>query len=379
MSKTFALVAGESSGDVLGAGLIDALRRQFPDAKFVGVGGSNMAAAGCEIWQDCEALAVMGIAEVLGELPRLLRLRRQLARRLIQLQPDCFIGIDAPDFNLGLEKRLKRSGIKTVHYVSPSIWAWRQKRAQTIGDSADRVLTLFPFEPAIYQRFNVDAQFVGHPTADRMSLDPNHLQAREHLGLDPELPCIALLPGSRGAELKRIGPPMLEAAAILANTRSCQFVFAAATEQRARQFAALKEQYAPNVSITTVTADAASVMRAATVGMIASGTATLEALFCKLPMVVVYKVARLTDWLVRRTGRLKIDLYSLPNVLAQKEIVPELMQEAFTPQSLADEVVHWLDNPERMDATKAAFSDIHLSLKRGASEHAAQAISELLS
>src|SRR5690348_18386140 len=232
----FALVAGEDSGDQLGADLIEALRARFPDARFVGVGGPRMRAVGFDAWHDIAELSVMGLAEVLRHLPRLLRLRKSLAERLTALEPGVFIGIDAPDFNLGLEKRLKQAGIRTVHYVSPSIWAWRENRARKIGESADRVLCLFPMEPAIYAKHGVDARFVGHPLADRFALDPDRDAARREIGLDAKAPVLAVLPGSRLSEIRRLGSIFLDAAQrVAAELRGLQIVIPAANERCRRE------------------------------------------------------------------------------------------------------------------------------------------------
>src|SRR5690348_12359371 len=296
----FALVAGEDSGDQLGADLIEALRARFPDARFVGVGGPRMRAVGFDAWHDIAELSVMGLAEVLRHLPRLLRLRKSLAERLTALEPGVFIGIDAPDFNLGLEKRLKQAGIRTVHYVSPSIWAWRENRARKIGESADRVLCLFPMEPAIYARHGVDARFVGHPLADRFALGPDRDAARKEIGLDAEAPVLAVLPGSRLSEIRRLGSIFLDAAQrVAAELRGLQIVIPAANERCRRELETILNPAEPRTGSqgartpnpVLLDGQAHRAMVAADVVLLASGTAALEAMLAKRPMVAAYRIA----------------------------------------------------------------------------------------
>ena len=377
-----ALVAGEASGDVLGAGLIDELRRRYPDAEFAGIGGEAMRAAGMDTWFDAGELAVMGLAEVLRHLPRLLRLRRALRHRLIEWQPDVFIGIDAPDFNLGVERWLKRRGIRTVHYVSPSVWAWRERRAAKIGDSADRVLCLFPMEPPIYARHGVDARFVGHPLADEMPLDPDRAAARHKLGLDPQRPLLALLPGSRVGEIQRLGADFLAAAALVLAVEPRLQIVAPMANPRARAvFDAVLDAHPDAATLAPVLrvidGGARVLMIASDVILLASGTATLEAMLAKQPMVVAYKVAPLTYALVKSLGLLKVDNVALPNVLAGQRLVPELMQHDCTPAALADAVLHWLRDPAAAAALQPRFRELHLQLRRDASAQAAAAVAEV--
>lgn len=384
-----ALVAGEDSGDMLGAELAAALRRRLPGCRLVGVGGPRMQAAGVQCWHGIEELSVMGIAEVLRHLPRLLRLRRSLGARLLAARPDVMVGIDAPDFNLGLEKRLKAAGLRTVHYVSPSVWAWREKRAERIGRCADRVLCLFPMEPRIYASHGVDARFVGHPLAHRFAARPDRQPARAALGLAHDGPVLALLPGSRGGEIERLGPAFIAAAErIGARIPGLRVLVPAANP---RCFKALQQQLAerpqaaaqsgPRFELLDGRADQALV--AADVALLASGTVALEALLAKCPMVVGYRISPLTYALVRALKMMQTSLYSLPNVLAGEALVPELMQSQCTPENLADEVVRLFEDPARREHMRARFEQLHQHLQgdddgRLPADHAAAAIAELL-
>jgi lipid-A-disaccharide synthase len=378
-----ALVAGEASGDLLGAGLIEQLRLRYPNAQFGGVGGDAMRAAGLDAWHDASELAVMGLAEVLRHLPRLLRLRSNLRQRVLAWKPDVFIGIDAPDFNLGLEQWLKQRGVRTVHYVSPSVWAWREKRAEKIGRSADLVLCLFPMEPEIYARHGVDARFVGHPLADVMPMDPDREAAREALGLDHARPLLALLPGSRVGEIERVGTDFLAAAArVLAVVPDLQVVAPMANMQARSAFERVLKAHpdaaALSAALRTIIGHARTLMAASDVVLLASGTATLEAMLAKRPMVVGYRIAPLTHAIVKGMGMLKVDRYALPNVLAGDTLVPELMQDECTPGKLADAVLHWLDDPAAVAALQPRFRELHVQLRRDASARAADAIAELV-
>lgn len=379
-----ALCAGEASGDLLGAGLIDALRERWPDAEFAGVGGDGMRAAGFDAWHDANELAVMGLTEVLRHLPRLLRLRRELRARLLAWRPDVFIGIDAPDFNLGLERWLKERGVATVHYVSPSVWAWREGRARKIGRSADRVLCLFPMEPPVYEKHGIDAPFVGHPLADRMPLEPDRAAARSALGLDPMRPLMAVLPGSRVGEIARLAPDFLAAAArVLAVEPALQIAAPMANAHARAAFetalAAHPDRARLAPALVVFDGRARAVMVASTVILLASGTATLEAMLAKRPMVVAYRVAPSTYRLVKGLGLLKVDRYSLPNVLAGETLVPELMQHDCTPERLADAVLRWLRDPDAVAALQPRFLELHCELRRDASARAADAVVELVS
>lgn len=380
-ARLFALVAGEDSGDQLGAGLITALRTRFPDARFVGVGGPRMGQAGFEAWYDIGELSVMGVAEVVRHLPRLLRLRAALARRIVNLRPDAFIGIDAPDFNLGLEKKLKQAGIRTVHYVSPSVWAWREKRAEKIGHSADCVLCLFPMEPAIYAKHGVNARFVGHPLADQFPLQPNRDAARHELGLRADAPVLAVLPGSRLSEIHRLGATFLAAAQrVTAEIPQLQVVIPVANPRCRAALEKLLPRHAATPAPKLLDGHAHRALMAADVALLASGTAALEAMLAKRPMVVGYRIAPLTYAIVKGLRILKTSLYSLPNVLVGAPLVPELMQRDCTPARLGDAVLAWLRDPVRRDALAEEFKRAHLALYAGsgAATAAARAIAQLL-
>ena len=374
-----ALVAGEASGDLLGAGLIGQLRAHYPQAVFAGVGGDAMRGAGMDTWHDASELAVMGLSEVLRHLPRLLKLRRALRARLIDWRPDVFVGIDAPDFNLGLERTLKQRGIHTVHYVSPSIWAWRQGRAAKIGRSADLVLCLFPMEPPIYAAHGVDARFVGHPLAEMLSLEPDRSSARHALGLDANAPVLAVLPGSRLGEIARLGEVFLDAAARVADAMPglCIVVPAANSRCRAAIDALRAQPRLAHLDIRVLDGQARTAMVASDVVLLASGTATLEALLAKRPMVVGYRIAPSTAFVVRLLKLMKVDRFSLPNVLAGRTIAPEFMQEDCTPAHLADAVLHWFRDPAALAALQPVYRDLHLQLRQGASATAADAVARL--
>ena len=376
-SPLFVLVAGEASGDLLGAGLIDALRQRFPSARFAGIGGPKMAAAGMDIWHPAERLSVMGLAEVLRHLPQLLAIRRDVCKRTVQQRPAVFIGIDAPDFNLGLERRLKQAGIRTVHYVSPSIWAWRESRAAKIGASADRVLCLFPMEPPIYARHGVDARFVGHPLADAFSLEPDQAAARAELGLRPDAPVLALLPGSRLGEIQRLGRDFLQAATIL--KRELPELRVVAPMANAQCRAAFSGLPSGSDGLSVIDGNAHAAMIAADAVLLASGTAALEAMLAKRPMVVAYKLAPLTHVIVKALGLLRTDVYSLPNILAGRRLVPELMQDACTPDRLAAALLPFLRARAMPPDLLGEFRRLHESLRGGGSASAAGAIAQLCS
>ncbi len=381
--RRIALCAGESSGDQLGAGLIEALRERFPDASFAGVGGDAMRSAGLESWFDASQLAVMGLAEVLAHLPRLLRLRRGLRQRILDWKPDVFIGIDAPDFNLGVERWLKRRGVRTVHYVSPSVWAWREGRAANIGRSADRVLCLFPMEPSIYARHGVDARFVGHPLADAIALEPDRAAARERLGIAFHDPVLALLPGSRLGEIERMLPTFLAAAARVASHMAGLHVLVPAANRACNDAidAAIKragEDAGAPMRIHVLQGQAQQAMIASDVVLLASGTAALEAMLAKRPMVVGHRIAPLTYRIVKTLGLLRTSNVSLPNILAGERLVPELLQDDCTAPALATAVLSWFGEPEAVAALRPRFRAIHETLRQDASARAAQAVAELL-
>ncbi len=382
LAPRFVLVAGEASGDLLGADLIAGLRARFPAARFAGVGGAQMAAAGMEIWHRAEALAVMGLVEVLRHLPRLLALRRDVLRRTLEARPDVFIGVDAPDFNLGLERQLKRTGIRTAHYVSPSVWAWRERRAAKIGRSADRVLCLFPMEPAIYARHGVDARFVGHPLAARFATVPDKAAARAGLGIPDDAPLLALLPGSRINEIRRLAPDFLAAATLLEREiPGLQLVAPMADPACRRAFeaavaAAAAAGRAPR-ALRVTDNEAHAAMIAADAVLLASGTAALEAMLAKRPMVVAYRLAPATYRLVMLLGLLRTRVYALPNILAGAAVVPELMQHDCTPERLAGALAPMLRRRSLDAALLGRFAELHEALRAPPGHGAADAVAEL--
>ncbi|MDH4106725.1 MAG: lipid-A-disaccharide synthase [Gammaproteobacteria bacterium] len=371
------LVAGEASGDLLGAGLIAALRELVPDASFEGVAGPRMQAEGCVAWEEAEVLAVMGLVEPLREIPRLLRLRRELVRRWIDSPPDVFVGIDAPDFNLGLEKRLREGGIPTVHYVSPSVWAWRQRRVRKIARAADKVLCLFPFEKDFYDRHGVAAEFVGHPMAERLPANADRAAERRALGMDEEF-VVAIMPGSRRGEVRRLGPVFAAAARLLTERyQSIGFVAPMANPATRRLFEDALQQAGLERRVRLLDSDAPKAIVAADCVLLASGTATLEAALLRRPMVAAYRLAPLTYWLVRLLRLFKIRYFTLPNQLTDEPLVPELLQRAANPQALADEVAALLDAPAERARIEAAFGSLRERLARGADSVAARAVLEL--
>ena len=377
--RRIALVAGETSGDALGAGLITELRKRFPDAEFAGIGGQAMRDAGCKTWHDAGELAVMGLSEVLRHLPRLLKLRRSFRARVLEWKPDVFIGIDAPDFNLGVECWLKQREVRTVHYVSPSVWAWREKRAQKIGASADMVLCLFPMEPPIYARHGIDARFVGHPMADEMPIEPDQAAARSELGLHAYTPVLAILPGSRLGEIGRLGKIFLEAARLVSGSvPHLQVVVPAANADCRNALLPLLAEAGFSTPPQLLDGQARAAMVAADVVLLASGTATLEAMLAKRAMVVGYRVAPLTYRIVKAFGMLKVARYALPNVLAGSDVAPELMQDECTAQNLAAAVLNQFQHPETTGALQPRYREIHETLRQNASARAADAIADML-
>ncbi|WLH86149.1 lipid-A-disaccharide synthase [Pseudomonas sp. FP2338] len=366
-----ALVAGEASGDILGAGLMRALKTQHPAVEFIGVGGPLMQAEGLTSYFPMERLSVMGLVEVLGRLRELLARRKLLIQTLIEEKPDVFIGIDAPDFTLNIELKLRQAGIKTVHYVSPSVWAWRQKRVLKIREGCDLMLTLLPFEARFYEEKGVPVRFVGHTLADTIPLQADRAGARAELGL-PDGPLVALMPGSRGGEVGRLASVFFEAAERLQALKpGVRFVLPCASPQRRAQIETLLE--GRTLPLTLLDGQSHLALAACDAVLIASGTATLEALLYKRPMVVAYRLAPLTFWILKRM--VKSPYISLPNLLAQRLLVPELLQDDATPEALAQTLLPLIDGGEEQTR---GFDDIHRTLRRDASNQAADAVLTLI-
>jgi lipid-A-disaccharide synthase len=374
-----ALVAGEASGDTLGAGLIQALRRREPNAEFFGVAGPKMRAAGCEVWEPAESLAVMGLYDVLRELPRLWRLISRLRAAFIAARPDVFVGIDAPDTNLRLARRLHQAGIPTVQYVSPQVWAWRQRRVHTIHESVDLVLCLLPFERKFYENQGVAAEFVGHPLADAIPLAVDRPAARARLDLPDSGEVVALLPGSRRGEVTRLAADFARTAVWLAQHRpGIRFVAPMASDATREIFSRVLNRLAPQVEVKLSDGGAQTALIAADVALIASGTATLEAALCKRPMVVVYRTGPVTAFVLRKLNLVKSKFFAQPNLLADRRVVGEYFQEQVDPPALGAELAMWLDDAGRRAKLEQEFVRLHVDLKRDASERAAQAIIDLL-
>ena len=369
-----AIVAGEISGDILGAGLIKALREQHPDAEFIGIGGPLMIEQGCQSWFDMEELAVMGIVEVLGRLTRILKIKAELKKRFIAAPPDIFIGIDAPDFNLRLEADLKKAGIKTIHYVSPSVWVWRQKRIFKIAKATNLVLAFLPFEKAFYDKYNVPCRFIGHTMADAIPLKCDKNAAQVELGLQRNKRWLAVLPGSRGSEVSMLAEPFIETCKILHQQfPDLGFVVPVVNAARRQQFNEAWQLHAPDLDFVIVD-KARPAMIAADVVLLASGTAALECMLVKRPMVVGYKMKPFTFWLA--TKLVKTNYVSLPNLLVDREIIPERLQHDCTPEKLAADLSTLLsgDNQSLIEQ----FDELHLMLKKDADKQAADAVLALI-
>ncbi len=378
------MVAGETSGDMLGSGLIKELKKIYPNAVFEGIGGPLMLAEGFYSHVPMERLSVMGLVEVLGRLFELVGIRRKLRDHFIAQPPDVFIGIDAPDFTLGLEGALKAQGIPTVHYCSPSIWAWRQKRVFKIARSVDMMLTLFPFEAKFYEAYKVPVTFVGHPLADLIPLSSSKSAARERLGLQPGeggsvATCryVALLPGSRAGEIHYLGEVFIEAARrVHAEVPESRFLLPVVNEARRAQIEEIIGRVGAGLPITLINGQSRDVMAASDVILLASGTATLEAMLMKRPMVVAYRMAALTYFIMKRL--IRIPYIALPNLLAGRGLVPELIQTNASPANLASAILERLTDEARQDAISAQFAEIHQQLRRGASAQAAKAVADLI-
>lgn len=374
---TIGIIAGEASGDILGAGLIRSLRKRYPNARFAGIGGEEMIAEGFHSLVPMERLSVMGLIEVLGRIGELVRIRSRLLDFFLSAPPAVVIGIDSPDFTLAVERRCREAGILAVHYVSPSVWAWRKKRIFKIAKSVDLMLTLFPFETEIYHQHSIPVAFVGHPLADLIPLQPDTRQARVNLGLEPDKPVLAILPGSRGGEVERLGTLFLEAARWLQQRRAdLQLVIPCANREREKQIRAIVELLALSLPVTIVKGRSREVMAASDAVLLASGTATLEAMLLKKPMVVGYRLSDLSYKILSRM--VKIPHIALPNLLARRELVPELLQDAATPEALGAAVLGQLEDTSRREQLISAFTDLHLTLRQNADEQAANAIAALL-
>jgi len=371
----FAIVVGEHSGDTLGAGLMVALQKKFPQAKFIGIGGDKMEKLGFESLFAMDELAVMGIVEVLGRIRRLLHVRKSLVDYFSANQPDVFIGIDAPDFNIGLEQRLKDKNIKTVHYVSPSVWAWREKRIFKIAKATDMVLSLLPFEKAFYDKHQVPCTFVGHPLADDIPMENDKEKARRELGLPSDAKILALMPGSRGGELSRLLAPFFASAEQLQkDDESLIFVAPMVSEKRAQQFKKIKAEVSPNLAVEVIIDRTQAVMAASDCLLTASGTVTLEAALIKRPMVICYKFNLITYWLAK--WLVKLQWFSLPNLLANKTLVPELLQDDVCAERITPLVKERLYQDQTQ--LNESFTAIHQQLKCNASEQAANAVIAIL-
>lgn len=374
---TIAIIAGEASGDILGAGLIRSLRKRYPKARFVGIGGDEMIAEGFHSLVPMERLSVMGLVEVLGRIRELFSIRARLLEYFFTTPPDVVIGIDSPDFTLAIERRCREAGIPSVHYVSPSVWAWRQKRIFKIAKSVDLMLTLFPFEARFYEEHNVPVAFVGHPLADRIPMQPDTGAARKALGLNLDQPVLAVLPGSRGGEVERLGTLFLEASRWLQERRpDIQLVIPCVNRGREKQVEGLVEALEVKLPVTLVRGRSREVMAASDVVLLASGTATLEAMLLKRPMVVGYRLSNLSYKLLSRL--VKVPWVALPNLLAQQGLVPELLQDDATPEALGAAVLERMENTEEREQLQQAFTELHESLRQNADERAATAISELM-
>ncbi len=376
-----AIVVGEASGDILGSRLIKSLHQQHPDILFEGVAGAEMIAAGCEPLYPMEKLAVMGFTEVLPRLRELLKIRKDLVHRWQNNPPDVFIGIDAPDFNLKLEALLQQKKIPTIHYVSPSVWAWRESRVKKIKGNIDLMLTLFPFEVDFYKRHKIPAKFVGHPLADEIPLHSDKQTLRKKLSLSATAHILAILPGSRTGEIKRLAPDFLQGVKLLHQKHpDWQFVIPFINTNIRQQFANLQQTIAPDVPIVFVAGQSRKVMAAADQILMASGTAVLEGMLINRPMVAAYRVSALTAFIIRRLNMIKTKYFTLPNNLCDELLVPELIQEQVTAENIVKAIEkQFLQDKQQRDYEKQRFHDMHLSLRQNASEQAAKAILKMIS
>lgn len=373
-----AMVAGEASGDLLASHLIAALRERLPEAVFFGIGGPRMESQGFEAFWPMDRLAVMGYVDALKNYRAIASIRHQLKKRLLQIEPDIFIGVDAPDFNLGLETDLKAAGVRTIHYVSPSIWAWRGGRIKKIAKAVNHVLALFPMEPPLYERAGIPVTYVGHPLADIIPLQTDRLAVREMLFMPKDVPVFAFLPGSRQGELAMMADTFVQTAKLLSERLpTAQFIVPLATRETRLQFeAAIYAQQAGDVPFRLLFGHAQDALGAADVSLVASGTATLEAALIKRPMVITYKIAKASYWIMKRMAYQAF--VGLPNILAGRQVVPEILQDEATPENLAEALVKLYEDKDNAAAVAEAFTDIHLQLRQNTAEKAANAVIECL-
>ncbi|MDM4767360.1 lipid-A-disaccharide synthase [Pelomonas sp. SE-A7] len=370
------MVAGEASGDLLAGLMLQGLKARWPGLTAVGIGGPKMAAQGFEAWWPHHKLAIFGYVDALLNLHELLSIRKQLGNRLLERKPDVFIGIDAPDFNFGLERRLREGGVKTVHFVCPSIWAWRAERVTKIKASADHVLCLFPFEPELLVKHGIGATYVGHPLADAIPLEPPQAACRELLQLPADAEVVALLPGSRRSEVRYIAEPLLKAAQQMQAARpGLRFVMPVAPGLR-KLIDPLIQRHGQGLKLSVLDGRSHEALAACDITLVASGTATLEAALFKRPMVIAYKMHAFNWWRIK--GRNYQPWYGLPNVLAREFLVPELIQEQCTPENLAREGLAWLDDPERCARVRLRFAEQHEVLRRNTAQVAADAIAQVI-
>ncbi|MFZ1244813.1 MAG: lipid-A-disaccharide synthase [Azonexus sp.] len=374
-----AMVAGEPSGDLLASHLIVALKERLPDAIFYGIGGPKMQGRGFDSWWPMEKLSVMGYWDALKHYREIAGIRRQLKKRLLDLKPDIFIGVDAPDFNLGLESALKSAGVRTIHYVSPSIWAWRGGRIKKIGSAVNRVLALFPMEPPLYEKENIPVTYVGHPLADIIPMQTSKKVVREKLALPRDYPIFAMLPGSRKGELEMMADTFVQTAKIICERflPNAIFVVPLTTRETRLLFeAAIYRQQAADIPFRLLFGHAQDALGAADVSLVASGTATLEAALIKRPMVITYKIAKFSYWLMKRMAYQPY--VGLPNVLAGRYVVPEILQDEATPENLAEALIKLYEDKENAEAVEEAFTDMHWQLRQNTAEKAANAVIECL-
>ena len=374
-----AMVAGEASGDLLASHLMAALKAKLPDAVFYGIGGPKMQSLGFDAWWPMERLAVMGYVDALKHYREISGIRRQLKKRLLDIRPDIFIGVDAPDFNLGLETDLKSAGVKTIHYVSPSIWAWRGGRIKKIARAVDRVLALFPMEPPLYEKERIPVTYVGHPLADIIPLVTNMRAVREKLSMPKDVPVFAMLPGSRKGELEMMADTFVQTAKIIRERflPNALFIVPLTTRETRLQFEmAIYQQQAGDVPFRLLFGHAQDALGAADVSLVASGTATLEAALIKRPMVITYEIAKLSYWIMKRMAYQAF--VGLPNILAGRSVVPEILQDEAIPENLAEALVKLYEDKENAEAVAEAFTEIHLQLRQNTAEKAANAVIECL-